>query len=245
MPRRVVETLYGIYAVLILGVLPWIVLAPVMMILPTLHLRRAMGRAGVRLGLWLAAIPFEVRGLQHLPPGNCVLVSNHASYFDGPLLTAALPARFTFVVQHGAASWPWFGWVLRRMGVTFINREQSRQGARQTRALIRGIAGGQSLVVFAEGGFEARPALRPFRKGAFLMAVHAGVPVVPAVIRGTRQLFGHGQRLPRWSRVAIEIFPAVSAEPAAEDSRQSVLEMRDRTRAIVLRHCGEPDGAAT
>lgn len=235
--------LYGTYAMLALGVLPWLVLAPVMMLLPTLHLRRAMGRAGVRLGLWLAGIPFSVRGLENLPAGTCLAVSNHASYLDGPLLTAALPERFTFVVQHGAATWPWVGWVIRRMGVTFVNREQSRQGARQTRELIRRIEGGQSLAVFAEGGFVAEPGLRPFRKGAFVMAVHAGVPVVPVAIRGTRQLFGQGQRLPRWSRVAIEVFPPIAANTDHEDHRHAVAELRDAVRAVVARNCGEPDTA--
>lgn len=241
MLKRAIQTLYGIYAVLIVGVLPFIVLAPFMMILPTLHLRRATGRAGMRLGLWLAGIPYSVSGTEHLPDATCLVVSNHASYLDGPILTAALPERFTFVVQHGAAAWPWFGWVIRRMGVTFVNREQSRLGARQTRELIRRVEGGQSLVIFAEGGFGADVGLKPFRKGAFLMAVHAGVSVVPAVIRGTRGILGQGMRLPRWGRIDIEFFPPISPPPDTGDHREAIVALSDSVRCVVLEHCGEPD----
>ncbi len=239
-PGLWLSRLYGVYAALMLVGVVFILLAPIMMLLPTLQLRRAMGRFGVRAGLLLAGIPFRVHGLERLPPGPCVVVSNHASYLDGPLMTAALPARFTFVVQHGAATWPWFGWVIRRMGVTFVNRSDSRQGARQTRGLIRRVAEGQSLTVFAEGGFERDPGLLAFRKGAFMIAAHSEVPVVPAVIRGTRSILGDGQWLLRWGRVEIKIFDPIAAQG---DHRHAVMELRDAVRAVVLRHCGEPDAS--
>jgi len=238
MLRDTLAKLYGLYvAAAVVGV-AFVLLAPVMMLLPTLHLRRAMGRFGMRLGLALAGVPFTVRGLERLPPGHCIVVSNHASYLDGPLMTAALPERFTFVVQHGAATWPWFGWIIRRMGVAFVNRSETRQGARHTRELIRRVSDGASLTVFPEGTFENEPGLLPFRRGAFLIAVHAGVPVVPAVIRGTRRLFGGGRRLPRWSRVEIEILEPI---PPTGDHRHAVDALRDATRRVVLQHCGEPD----
>jgi 1-acyl-sn-glycerol-3-phosphate acyltransferase len=235
--RRLLELGYGVYAVLAFGT-AIVVTLPFVLLMPTLGLRRACGRLGVRLALALALVPVRVRGLQHLPAGPCLAVSNHASYLDGPLLTAALPGRFTFVVQHGAAGWPLFGRVIRAMGVTFVNRTQARAGAAQTRGLIRRLQGGQSLAVFPEGTFEMEPGLLPFRKGAFLMAVHAAVPVVPAVIRGTRALFGGGRALPRWNAVDIEFFPALSD---GGDHRHAIEHLRDRARAVVLAHCGEPD----
>ena len=243
MIRRGFATLYGIYASLMLVGVVFIVVSPFMLVLPTLHQRRALGRWVVRTALFLAGIPFTVRGLERLPAGHCIVASNHSSYLDGPLLTAALPERFTFVVQHGAATWPWFGWVIRRMGVTFVNRDESRQGASQTRGLIRTLAGGQSLTVFPEGGFERAPGLLAFRKGAFLMAVHAGVPVAPAVIRGSRALLGEGMWLPRWGRLEVELFEPISPKTGHADHRHAVLELRDAVRAVVLRECGEPDAS--
>ena len=235
--RRLLELGYGCYAALALGV-AMLVTLPFVLLMPTLALRRACGRLGVRGALALALVPVRVRGLEHLPAGPCLVVSNHASYLDGPLLTAALPGRFTFVVQHAAAGWPLFGRVIRGMGVTFINRSEARAGASQTRGLIRRLEHGQSLAVFPEGTFEDAPGLLPFRKGAFLMAVHASVPVVPAAIRGTRRLLGGGRTRLIWNRVEVEFFAPLTP---SGDHRHAIETLRDEARRIVLAHCGEPD----
>jgi len=236
--RRLLELGYGIYAALVLGVCI-VLMLPFVLLMPTLGMRRECGRFGTRLALGLCFVPVRIRGLAHLPPGPCLVVSNHASYLDGPLMTAALPGRFTFVVQHGAAAWPVFGRIIRGMGVTFVNRGAARTGASQTRGLIRRLQNGDSLVVFPEGTFkEDAPGLLAFRDGAFLMAAHAGVPVVPAVIRGSRRLYGSGHPLMRWSAVTIEFFAPLAP---TGDHRHAAESLRDRAREVVLAQCGEPD----
>jgi 1-acyl-sn-glycerol-3-phosphate acyltransferase len=237
--RRLLELGYGIYAAAAATVVA-LLFAPWVLLLPTLRLRRAAGRLGVRAVMAAALVPLRVRGLEHLPDGPCIVVSNHASYLDGPLMTAALPGRFTFVVQHGAADWPLAGPIIRRMGVTFVNRAAARAGAAQTRALIRRLDQGESLVIFPEGTFAREPGLLRFRHGAFLMAVHAGLPVVPAVIRGTRRVYGDGQVLPRPGAVEIELFAALRPEG---DHRHAVEALAGASRRTVLAHCGEPDAA--
>jgi 1-acyl-sn-glycerol-3-phosphate acyltransferase len=239
---RLLELAYGCYAALAAGVV-CVVFAPLVLLAPTLPLRRDLGRLAVRAAMAAALVPVRVRGREHLPAGACIVVSNHASYMDGPLMTAALPQRFTFVVQHGAADWPLIGPIIRRMGVTFVDRGSARAGASQTRTLIRWLQEGRSLTIFPEGTFHGPPGLLPFRRGAFLMAAHARVPVVPAVIRGSRRLFGEGQRLLRWSPITIEFFAPLAA---SGDHRHAADELRDAVRRVVLAHCAEPDsiGAA-
>jgi len=235
--RRLLQPVYGLYSAVAVLVTV-LAFAPFVFLLPTLAMRRWCGRMGVRTAMLMALIPVRIRGRQHLPKETCIVVTNHASYLDGPLMTAALPGRFTFVVQHGAATWPFFGSIIRRMGVTFVDRSAARTGAAQTRALIRRLEQGHSLTIFPEGRFELEPGLLPFRKGAFLMAAHAGVPVVPAVIRGSRALFGDGARQLHWAAIDIEFLPAIKA---AGDHRHSAPALRDKARSVVLAHCGEPD----
>ncbi|HUS24869.1 MAG TPA: lysophospholipid acyltransferase family protein [Candidatus Binatia bacterium] len=231
---------YALYAAAVLAVIVFVAGALLVMTLPTQAARRRAGRWSVLASMAAIAAPLHVRGREHLPPGPCLVVSNHASYVDGPVLAAALPERFTFVVQDGAERWPYVGPAIRRMGVAFVNRRSAREGARQTRALIRRVQQGESLAVFAEGTFENAPGLLPFRNGAFMIAAHAGVPVVPAVIRGTRTLFGGGRLRLRRSRVEVEFFPALA--PGGEH-REAVVALRDAARAVVLAHCGEPDAS--
>lgn len=236
---RLLDRLYGVFALLVLAPLVLGVLAPLVILGPSLPIRRFVGRHGVRLILLCVGIPIRVRGREHIPSAPCVAVANHASYVDGLVLTAALPARFTFVVQDGVAAWPIVGLALRRMGVSYVNRSSAREGAAQTRVLIRRVQEeAESLAIFAEGTFVAAPGLLPFKKGAFLIAARAGVPVLPIGIRGSRRFYGGTRRLPRWRPIDIEIRPPIAPSPDA-------MELRDAARAQVLAVCGEPDAQRT
>lgn len=239
MLKRASKTLYGVYAALMLA-LVIVPLCVLIIIGPTLAVRRATGRAGVKLAMLLIGQPLRVSGLHNLPAGPCVCVANHASYVDGLVLTAALPARFTFLVQSRAATWPLAGKTITRMGVSFVNRWSAREAALATRELLRRIQAGESFTIFAEGTFKRPPGLIAFHSGAFVIASKAGVPVVPAVLRGTRQLFGEGMKLPGWSQIHIEVLPAIS--PVGEGREVSNV-LRDQVRAAILAKCGEPDAA--
>lgn len=239
MLRRFLHTLYGFYAATALAAV-MLPLCLLIIIGPTLRMRRTIGRAGVKLAMGLIGQPLRIQGLELLPPGACVCVANHASYVDGLVLTAALPERFSFLVQNGAASWPLVGKTIRRMGVSFVNRSSPRDAALATRELLRRINAGESFTIFAEGTFKQQPGLIAFHSGAFVIASKAQVPIAPVVIRGTRQLFGQGMKLPGWSQIAIEILPAIA--PAGE-GRDTAQRLREQVRAVILTHCGEPDAA--
>jgi 1-acyl-sn-glycerol-3-phosphate acyltransferase len=225
---------YGVYAALVFSVVTFVLICPLILIVPGIERRRRLGSFGTRLGLALMGVPFTVRGREHLPEGPCIVVSNHCSYLDGMLMTAALPTRFSFVIQHGVASWFYAGAVLRAMGYLFVNRENARAGAVQTRQMLKTLQDGESLAIFAEGTFKNEPGLLPFKTGAFLLAQKSGLPVVPAAIRGSRRLLGGGSWRPRWSWIEIEIGPALGPLGSAT-------ELRDAARARVLDLGDEPD----
>lgn len=238
--RRLIDLPYALIATPVFCVLMFGLFCPLILLLPTLPARRALGRASVRICLAAIGVPLRVEGRERLPAGAAIAVANHASYMDGLVLTAALPARYTFVVQDGAAAWPFVGAVLRRMGVSFINRDTVREGARQTRALLKELQSGSSLAIFAEGTFPDQPGLLPFKTGAFLLAARAQVPVAPVVIRGSRRLLGGGWIGFRWSPVRIEVLAAQT--PQGSD-RVAAADLRERVRAAILARCGDPDAA--
>lgn len=236
--------LHGLYSLiatpLFCGVM-FGVFCPLILVTPTLPLRRALGRFSVHVCLALIGQRVRHVGFDHLPDGPCVVVANHCSYIDGLILTARLPGRFTFVVQDGVARWPFVGWVLARMGVAYINRESARAGARQTRGLLKRLQDGTSLAIFAEGTFDdAMPGVLPFKSGAFLLAARAKVPVVPVAIAGSRQLLGGGWWGFRPSRTTL--YGGVPVVPSGSD-RPSVQRVSDLCRAFIVARCGEPDRA--
>jgi 1-acyl-sn-glycerol-3-phosphate acyltransferase len=170
-----------------------------------------------------------------------VLVSNHASYIDGVVFTAALPPRFGFVIKREMNSVPLAGLLLRRLGSEFVERFNRNRGAADARRVMRNAVSGNSLVFFPEGTFPRDPGLLKFHTGAFLTAARAGCPVVPATVKGTRVALSPKGALPRPGRIVVEILPAVNAD--GDSSEVAASELRDRARESILRELGEPDMA--
>jgi len=187
------------------------------------------GGVAARLLLRLCGLPLAVRGLDRLPAGPCVLVCNHASYLDGILLVAALPRPFSFVAKRELLD----AWLLRlplqRLGAEFVERFDASRSVADAGRLAEAVAQGRSLAYFPEGTFSAQPGLLPFHLGAFLAAAQAGVPVLPVVLRGSRELLPDGQWWPRPAELAIEVCEPLP--PASDGAHVFAAAARLRTAA--------------
>lgn len=123
---RLIYALYAAITFLLLGLTALVAT----LILPGVYRRRAAARACARVFLWVAGMPLTVRGMERLAPGQCVVVANHASYLDGLVFTAALPARFSFVIKREMSAVPLAGLFLRRIGSEFVERFDRNRGRR-------------------------------------------------------------------------------------------------------------------
>src|ERR1700736_3731288 len=229
---------YGIYAMAAFMVMALCTLLATLF-LPGVQRRRAAARAGARAFLWVAGMPLTVRYLDRLPDGQCVVVSNHASYIDGVVFTAALPPRFGFVIKREMNNVPLAGLLLRRLGSEFVERFNRNRGASDARRVLRNVVSGNSLVFFPEGTFTREPGLLKFHSGAFITAARAGCPVVPATVKGTRVALSPKGGLPRPGRIFVEILTPVTA--TAGSAEAAAMELRDQARESILQELGEPD----
>ena len=115
LPARVLTTLYSACALPVFCAL--LVIATLLaFVVPRLEWRRGLTHALARLAMAVLGLRVRVLGGERLPPGACVVVANHSSYLDGPLLKACLPPRFSFVIKREAADTPVIGLLLRRIG---------------------------------------------------------------------------------------------------------------------------------
>jgi 1-acyl-sn-glycerol-3-phosphate acyltransferase len=239
-PLRLV---YGLYALILFLAVVLIALLGVLL-LPTLRLRRTTARAAAKAFFIGAGMPIRLRGLEHLPEGQCVVVANHASYLDGVVMTAALPPRFGFVIKREMNDVPMAGLLLRRIGSEFVDRHNRHKGGTDARRVLRTAASGHSLVFFPEGTFTSEVGLGKFHTGAFAIAARASCPVVPAVILGTRRNMPATRILPRPGSIEVRYgSPIIPAVGAAEDD--PALRLRDASRAAILAQLGEPDLCVT
>jgi len=230
--------LYGIYAIVLFLILGLGTLLLVLLV-PGMLRRRAVARGMARAFFTLAGMPLTVKGLERLPPGQCVVVSNHASYLDGVVFTAALPARFAFVIKREMNGVPLAGLLLRRLGSHFVERFNRNRGAADARRVLRDAINGNSLAFFPEGTFTPTPGLLKFHTGAFTTAIRAGCPIVPATVRGTRVALSPTGGFPRPQRIEVRILDSIPPPSSAADD--AAVEFRDLARAMILTELGEPD----
>jgi len=229
---RLFYALYALLAFLTVGLAALLLV----LVIPGLERRRKVVKAAAGFGLRLAGSPVSLHGVENLPAGQCVVVSNHASYLDGPVFTAALPPRFGFVIKREMAAVPLAGLLLHRIGSEFVERVREGRTA-DARRVMRRAEDGHSLVFFPEGTFGTGPGLLKFHAGAFITAARAGCPVVPAVIHGTRRALPPDGGLPRPQRLRIQLLPAIELQvgPGA------ATRLQEQARAAILAALGEPD----
>jgi 1-acyl-sn-glycerol-3-phosphate acyltransferase len=204
--RQTAEWAYGSYswAVFLSLALPTGGLIPLMRRATS---ARRMAQAAARAFIRLTAIPISARGLERLPSTPHVLLVNHASYLDGILLTAILPATPGYVfVAKNELSGPVRA-MLKRMRTIFVERFDAIHSVEDLSLMVDALDHKQNLLVFPEGTFRREAGLRPFHAGAFLAAARSNVPVVTAGLRGTRALLRAGTWLPRRGPVDFEVGP--------------------------------------
>ena len=258
--RRAARAAYTAYAGAVAAVtfgLAWlvVVVAP-----GSERARWRRGRVLCRAAFRALGIRIRVSGASNLDgAARYVLVANHASYLDGPLLFAAVPARVGYVVKGELAGNAFLAPLLRALGAEFVNRLDHERSVAAAASLADRLARGGSLGFFPEGTLHRMPGLLPFRLGAFSVAVEGGARVVPVTIAGTRSVMRDGQWIPRPGPVSVRIAPPIapgsepadgtspdpvdgsSGEPPDGSSWARAVKMRDAARAVILAQCGEPD----
>lgn len=236
--RTLMEYAYAGYwwsVVAVLGAIAW----PLVLVLPRSRTRWAALHRLAKAGFALLRIPVAVPRPAEMP-GRAILVSNHASYLDGLVLSAVLPGELTFVAKQELARQRVAGQFLRALGAVFVQRDDPAAGVDGERAVFEAVAAGKRVVMFPEGTFDRAPGLLPFRLGAFTIAARTSVPVVPIAIRGSRSILRGGQWFPRRGRITVTIGTPIAPEGSDFDA---AIHLRDATRAVILAHCSEPEAS--
>ncbi len=227
--------IFGLYATGIFAAVSLSTLAAVA-VTPAIAGRRQLVRHAAGALLSLTGARLSVSGLDHVPEDPCIVIANHSSYLDGPILSAALPPRFGFVIMREMTQVPFAHFLLRRIGSEFVERKDRHQGAADARRILHKAGNQESLAFFPEGAFFMEPGLRRFHNGAFAAAVRGNLPVVPVVIRGSRDMLPAARRLPRPGRIEVIIKPALHAS-----GDNPVHSLREQARLSILEDLNEPD----
>jgi 1-acyl-sn-glycerol-3-phosphate acyltransferase len=235
--RRAGSAAYSAYAWTLFALLLLGFAAPVIVLQRPAAGRRIL-RAGARLVFRLLGAMPAARGIERLPQGPHILLVNHSSYLDAIALAALLPAApgYAFSAKREFAGQWWMRRLVLGAGGVFVERDDARRGMEDIGAITALLARGEHVLVFPEGTFNREPGILPFHSGAFVAASTAGVPVVVAGLRGTREALRAGTWRPRSSTISFEVGPVLT--PSGSDWNATV-RLRDRARDAMATLAGE------
>lgn len=176
----------------------------------------------------------EVRGAHNIPAPPFILAPNHVSFIDAPVLAAGVPLgvlrnlRFLGIEKYFRTRVMKFGG--RTLGVIRIDPDAHLSHAMKLSAAA--IRGGNSLVIFPEGGRSFDGRLMPFKKGVGILSLKLGVPVVPVRIDGAHDALPRGARFLRPARIRLT-FGTPIAPAMPEGVADPAQAMADRVRAVI------------
>ena len=137
--------------------------------------------------LRLAGANLRVEGAEvAASDGPAIYVMNHQSSLDIPAAFAVLPMDLRFIAKHTLRKVPFLGWYMSWTGMVFVDRSNSTQAVNTLNAAADRVRGGISLLAYPEGTRSRDGSILPFKKGPFVLALQAGVPIVPMAIAGSR-----------------------------------------------------------
>jgi 1-acyl-sn-glycerol-3-phosphate acyltransferase len=197
----------------------------------------------IRAGLAMVRVRVEVNGLERLDPKQTyIFTPNHQSLIEVPLWVAYLGRNIAYLGKKEVFKYPIFGYGIRLIGVVPVDRSNSAAAVESAKLATENIRRGKSYVVYPEGTRSSDGGLLPFKKGAFMMAIDAGVPIVPITISGATRIMPKGQIKIFPSTVRVTIHEPIST---AGYTKANVAELMTKTRDKIFSALDENEAELT
>lgn len=170
----------------------------------------------------------------------CLFVSNHQCALDILVLSYALPYPFGFVAKAELERVPVLGWAIRHSASLFLDRNNPRRSLESLQLAGERIRQGHPVLLFPEGTRGYRPSLRPFKKGAFLLAIEAGVPLVPVVIYDSYRRLDERRMVSRPGTIQVVIGEPIPTEGLHRRHLTTLMDTVQARMQALLQEAGNP-----
>jgi len=202
---------------------------------PYTKFSRKIVRLWCRILIRAAGIKVEMEGLENVDlKRSYVVVSNHQSHLDIPVILYYLPLHYTVVSKKELFKIPFFGWGMKAVGILKIDRRDRAQSiATLQKAEDIIVKEGLSLLMFPEGTRSRDGKLQAFKKGPFVLAIRTGLPILPVTIIGTHHILPKGSIRVKPGHIKLIIHPPM-------ETTGYTIEDKDKLRETVHQTIGSP-----
>ncbi|HVT04224.1 MAG TPA: lysophospholipid acyltransferase family protein [Thermoanaerobaculia bacterium] len=178
-----------------------------------------------------AGLRVEATGMEKLKSDQrYIFICNHTSYLDIPCLLTVVPQPLRFLAKKSLFQVPVFGWGLKAAGFIPIDRKDRSSAVKSFDLAAERIRKGNSILVFPEEGRSASQEMRPFKRGAFLLALKSGLPIVPMVLEGTYEALPVGRFKIKHAKIHVTVSDPINT---ADLSIRQKDELIDAARGVI------------
>ena len=173
----------------------------------------------------LPGVRVRVEGLDHIDPqATYIFAANHCSQYDIFAFQGYFPYDFRWIAKQELFHLPIFGRAMRQVGYIPVDRSQGRQALKSLDQAAQRIAMGHSVIIFPEGTRSHDGKLQEFKTGAILLAIKAGVPIVPVGFNGSYEILSKGKLLPKSGEICIRIGTPLPTEQYRPSDKQALAQ---------------------
>jgi 1-acyl-sn-glycerol-3-phosphate acyltransferase len=181
--------------------------------------------AGVKGVVFFAkavGVRFRVVGREKIPAGVCLFVANHTSSADAPAVVGAIPRRIAILLKESLFKWPIVGQAFQLARFIPVNRRERDAALESLEKAIEALQAGQSFLIYPEGTRSPDGRLQDFKKGAVVMAIKAGVPIVPMVCSGAHRVMRKRSVVVHPGEILVEFLDPIPASSYSFESRDAL-----------------------
>jgi len=200
------------------------------------------GIKGVMFFVRAVGIKVRIDGLERIPQGVCLFVANHTSAADAPAVVGAIPRRIAVLLKESLFKWPIVGQAFRSARFIPVNRSARDSAIGSVEKATEALRAGQSFLIYPEGTRSPDGRLQEFKKGAVVMAIKAGVPIVPIVCSGAHRVMEKRSLVIHPGEIVVEFLPPIDATKYSLEERDILNERVHDVMAAALPPDQQPIG---
>jgi 1-acyl-sn-glycerol-3-phosphate acyltransferase len=187
---------------------------------------------GVMFFVNCVGVHVDVKGVERIPAGTCIFAANHTSSADAPAVVGAIPRRIAILLKRSLFRWPIVGQAFQLAHFIPVDRFNRESAIESVEHCIEAIRQGQSFLIYPEGTRSPDGRLQPFKKGTAVMAIKAGVPVVPVACSNAHRIMEKRKLNIHPGRILVEFLEPIDATKYSLEQREALVqELHDRLAA--------------